>query len=338
MKRLLVIILSFAVSLSAEASLPLLTQEPIDNATHVQGAEKGGIIPGLKQGAIPQGLAYDNDSSLLMLTHYFPGDAPSCISILDVSSSELLVVKWLRSPDRDFINGHVGGISTDGNYLWVSSGGSVYKFLKADILDRNQKMDVEALSQFPVETRASYCTYYNGLLFVGEFANYSFPYIYRIWRPTDPSHHQKDQKGRKKYAWICAYDSKSDMKTPVRVLSVRQKVQGIAITDDYIFLSISYGQRKNSKLAIYRNPFSEPPHRHVESESGEQVPLWFLDESSWLKTISLLPMTEGIAVVDGKLAVLYESAAEKYRDDTPAPVDRILYYDYKQWLKQEEPD
>ena len=167
---------------------------------------------------------------------------------------------------------------------------------------------------------ASFCTATSGTLFVGEFA-YGRSY------PTTPSHHLVDRKGVKKYAWVCGYSAEGLLGQPKFIISVRQRVQGMYVTDKRIFLSLSYGRRNRSTIVIYKNPLRETPHARANLSDGTVVPLWYLDGKNYLTEIDLPPMAEGITMVGDKLAVLSESGANKFQRQGLGPLDYILFLD-----------
>ena len=222
----------------------------------------GPVVPGLKEGAIPQGLVYSEKHDAYLITHRF----------------EKGEKKHLPS--------------------WISA----------------------------VETKASFCTYHDGILYVGEFAKYKT--MQKKFK-TKTSHHMKDRKGVNKKAWICGYKVDNN-NSPVleHIFSIRLQVQGIHITNDFIFLSVSHGRKKRSKIVIYSNPLTKPSHKKVKIGNVD-VPLWFLDGKNWTKTIDFPPMSQGITGVESMLAVLTESGAGEYQKDGLGPIDNIILIENK---------
>ncbi|HUQ70521.1 MAG TPA: hypothetical protein VM165_13400, partial [Planctomycetaceae bacterium] len=93
------------------------------------------------------------------------------------------------------------------------------------------------------------------------------------------------------------------------MLRIRQKVQGMAVDDEHIVLSISYGRDNMSTLAVYENPWKierASPHRTMKV-GRSTVPLWFLDGQNRVKEVGYAPMSEGITLVNDRLAVITES-------------------------------
>ena len=98
----------------------------------------------------------------------------------------------------------------------------------------------------------------------------------------------------------------------------------MAVVDDsYIALSQSYGRGNDSKVLLYQNVLSTDPHTTV-TLNGTSVPLWFLDGKVEERDFDAPPMAEGFAAYNGRLYLLFESGAEKYRlDGGKNPTDRI---------------
>ncbi len=313
------------------------------------GAVAGPVVPGLREGAVPQGLAWapgvDSASGggppLFLISHDRPGDAASCVSVLDATTGKLRAVVELAEPDGAPHTGHVGGLAVAVNRVFVASDDRVLTFPLAPLRSRTPPATLPAILARQDETRASYCTARSGPagdeLWTGEFARTSaIPFSKQF--PTDESHHIVDRAGRRKRAWVCRSDPADPTGRVTGVLSVRQRVQGLAFLPNAvgaageIVLSVSYGRTNRSALAVYRDPTGDPPHRTVRlpgdgdaGDGGErEAPLWFLDAENHLRTVDFPPMSEGVAFVRSsspRLAVLTESGATKYRTGGAGPLD-----------------
>lgn len=279
----------------------------------------GPVIPGRRQNAIPQGIAFEKRSKRIFISHYFE-KAPSRLSVLDGKTGRLVSDVVLREPSGEPHQGHVGGIAVLDDLLLVASDGHVLQYSLTPFIKGKPPTDLAATGTRKCETSASFCAATDNLFLVGEFA-YGNDY------PTHSSHHLKDRKGVRKYAWVCGYDSRPPLGDPTCVLSVRQRVQGMCIFEDRVFLSVSYGRRNRSSIVVYKNPIGEPAHRTVRMQQGGTVPLWFLDGENYLGEIDFPPMSEGVVMIENKLAVLSESGAEKYQSGGKGPLDIVLYLD-----------
>jgi hypothetical protein len=286
----------------------------------------GPVIPGLHQGAIPQGLSYSKKHNLIFMSFYFDKPIPSLISVIDRSNNKVTGTFALKESENSFHYGHVGGLTVNDNFAWVSSNKKLYKYKISDIINNTLSNELVPVSVTQTETKASFVSYYQKILFVGEFA-YGSKY------KTKNSHHMENRDGVQHYAWVCGYDVNKESNALRYILSIRQKVQGICITDKTIFLSISYGRRNRSIIAIFKNTLKEEPHRSITLENGLKAPLWYLDGKNMIREIDFPPMSEGIMIIDGKLAVLPESGAEKYQSGGLGPLDHIILMNLEELQK-----
>ena len=152
----------------------------------------------------------------------------------------------------------------------------------------------------------------------------------------------KNREGKKHYAWSVGYaldetaeneigadrwQEGMEYATPDVILSITQKIQGMVVTENHIFLSQSHGRANNSTILQYQNVLSTTYHTTYKL-NGKDVPLWFLDGKVREKSVTAPPMSEGLAALDNKVYILFESAAEKYRlGGGKNPVDKIFTMD-----------
>ena len=296
------------------------------NLTLPEGAELGPVIPGLRQGAVPQGLAYSNIHDLLFISSYFEKKQfPSSVAVINQTTGRAIQTLSLKESDSGFHYGHVGGLAVDERFLWVASHEKVYQYELDAFLNGGEQQDIAPSLVFQPESQASFSTYDAGRLWVGEFVWQDSPYH------SAPLHHTRTPAGQTHYAWICGYETSSlgigKYQPPHYILSVRQKVQGIQWSEQYVFLSISWGRRNDSVLAVYRNPLRDPPQKHIAWDNGRTTPLWYLDETNLISETLLPPLAEGITMVNGKLAILFESGARKFQIGGKAPLDQLLLLD-----------
>ncbi|HUQ71714.1 MAG TPA: hypothetical protein VM165_19450 [Planctomycetaceae bacterium] len=292
-------------------------------------ATLGPVIPGLRQGAVPQGLAYWKRQNWLFISCYFENDRPSVITAVDVKTGNLARCVTLLDPTGKPHDGHVGGLAISDKYLWVGSG-AVFRLPLDDLRAAEPVARLRLLDRFRAESTASFLGCHERQLWVGEF-------VLEDEIKGRPAHHLRDRNGADKYAWITGYKLNADddlvippgeaEPIPSAVLSIRQKVQGMAVDDDRIVLSVSYGRDNNSTLAVYKNPLKTEraaPHRTVKVGQST-VPLWFLDGRNRIREADYAPMSEGIAFVNDRLAVITESGAAKYQKGGKAPIDNVIY-------------
>jgi hypothetical protein len=299
-----------------------------------KGCTVGPVIPGLTngQGATPQGLAFWETENWFLISCYFHKTGhPSVVVAIDVNTGRLVRCLTLVEADGKAHTGHVGGLAVSDKYLWVGSG-QLYRVPLAAVAAAKPVDHLQLGTPFKAACTASYVAYSDKRVWVGEFVSVADNV------KGDPTHHLKDRNGSDKYAWVAGYalDANDDLAgaeggrraPPAAILSVRQKVQGMAFQGGQIVLSISYGRKAASTLADYADPLRDglkEPHATVKVGDAA-VPVWFLDGKNRQWDIDdFPPMTEGIAGYGKRLAVICESGAEEYQEGGRGPLDCVVY-------------
>ncbi|WP_249716682.1 lamin tail domain-containing protein [Paenibacillus sp. J31TS4] len=290
------------------------------------------------QGLIPQGMAYLAETDWLLLTAYRENGASSVLSVVDRESGQLVKTVSLYKNETTPYTGHAGGLTVSQSHVWVSSEKSAYGMAIEDLKNAADGGKLVFRETIRTETNASFTTYADGVLWVGEFARFDFK--------TDDSHHRRDRQGTESSAWVTGYrlDSNDTIApssrtgtggaaAPDLILQIPNEIQGMAVTGDAILLSQSYGRTIESSLLTYTLPREEPPHAYTD-RFGAPVPIWFLDEQNRKSTVILPPMSEGIAQSGTDLYILFESGAEAYRDGF-YPVDRLYRMNLQELLALE---
>jgi hypothetical protein len=305
-------------------------------ATFRNVSTMGPVVPGLVQDLVPQGAAWWPGQEWLLTTHYVADGRPSVLTMVDTNSGNLVKSLRMYQEDGQPYTGHAGGVAITGENAWVASGGFLYRIPLSDLLAAPDNGNVSFADRFAVETNASFVTYADGVLWVGEFYHPSANYN------TKPSHQLTSPDGTTYGAWVAGYtvDSASDLPTdatPAYIFAIRDQIQGMAVTPDSIVLSRSYGRKNDSYLFRYVRPdLNGAPHETVTVD-GVSVPLWFMDTTTQYPNepvLTLPPLAEG-ATLDGsnQLYVIFESGANEYRYDGFNPLDRWAIVDLDQWTK-----
>ncbi len=323
----------------------LLTQEPVvkerktnffrEYDNYLDNSQKQILIPGLKEGYIPQGLAYIEDKEIFVISYYH-GYLPSVLTFIDGKTSQLIKSFAVLNADGSPYTGHAGGVAVSKNNLWISSGSQIHRMSLKKVYAAQDSQKVKIDEAYKVLTRASFMTFHEDCLWVGEFFrknNY----------PTHKTHHVKMEDGSTNYAWIEVYeiDPQTDeilniqiegsqkKITPDIILSIPDIVQGISFSETgEILLSLSYGRTNDSTIQVYENVIKQEAKTSVEINDS-RVPLWILNQENRTCELKALPMSEGIFVQADSVYVLYESAAKKYKDTTKYATDYIWSVSYK---------
>ena len=241
------------------------------------------INPGLNHGAVPQGIAVDEDRDIVLTTAYMKDKSASRIYLTN-SKNEQKIVSLTKNGKA--FTGHVGGISLCGDYAYISDGDRIYKIE----LSKIQTEDfIEIGEGIKVNNQASFTFADDEYLYVGEF-NYADKYICENIIGD--------------YKAICTKYSLDDLTTPVAIYSIRDKVQGFCVTDKGdIVLSTSWAVA-DSLLYVYRS------ENIKQSGEYQGVPLYVLGTED--KIIKAPAMSEDLSFSNGKVYTMFESACNKY--------------------------
>ncbi len=282
--------------------------------------ELGPVIPGLAEGLVPQGIAWLPEEDQLLYCGYRSDKKNSALIAADRQTGEITKIVHLLYEDGSDYSGHAGGVCATEDDIYISNAHHLYRIS----LERFRSLPEESRCAFeeeiPVPVNASFCSYAEGVLWVGEF-QYTGDY------PTDPSHAVRGKDGVQQ-AWICGYrmEGRTGFETPDCILSVMERIQGMTTRDGAIYLSQSYGRRASSSLLRYE-PVSDRDPDTVVLLDGREVPMWILDSACRSGVLLCPPMTECLCTVDGAVYVLFESAAQPYMDPKKPslnPIDRAF--------------
>lgn len=243
----------------------------------------------------PQGICFTEQ--YLMVTMYsMTHGTLGLVKIFDKDSGEYLISLGMDE------NSHLGGIAYDGENIWVcnSSRNTVERIPYALIseaieLYKGKILDVRNIvEEYKVHLVPSCITYHDG----------------KLWIATH-------SKFRNSKMVSYAFDEEQNTLYKRDIYAVPAKVQGIAFDEsNRIYLSTSYGRKFSSYLRIYNS---------VKEMSK--------DVEDFVKIIEMPPCSEGVAIEEENIHVVFESASEKYLEGTDgygkslAPLDKILIID-----------
>ncbi len=217
----------------------------------------------------PQGLAVDAGGGLLMTTMYNAHDTGDGLLVIqDAATGEVLNTVRLEGID------HYGGVAVHGDNVWVSGAGQVQLYSLSEIRASDDGTTAAVHGSFPVEGYST-VTYHDGQLWTAQFNGDGPDTIY-------------------------SYDVGDDgavAATSSVVMSGEQEMQGIAVNDDYIYVSQSEG-RESEHSTLTR----------IDRATGERESI---DVPS--------NMAEGIALHGNNLVQTYESGAEQYAEGGREP-------------------
>ncbi len=278
-------------------------------------SEEAFFIPGTHEGYVAQGMSYDARTESFYLTGYMDDSSPSPLYILDKNTGKVTKRLTMLDEENQAYTGHSGGIAVSGDYVYLAGGGNkcVYVYSYSDTLSATDGDTLTCLGKFSTKAskndhiRVSFIEAADGKLYVGEYYNdgYSTPDTHKM-TTADGSYHQ---------AIIVEYNLDSTAEfgispTPSCVYSIRDKVQGMTVCDGKIYLSSSAGT-ETSIIDAYDLSLATSAGK-INTILETEMEMYYLDSISRVEEYALPPMAEEIAIIDGKLYTMCESASNKY--------------------------
>lgn len=278
---------------------------------YYKNSEKTFVIPGLSDGMIVQGLAYDEKTNEFLITGYRTDGAASQVSIVNKNSKKEVKRISLANKDGSNYTGHVGGITLHGDYVYITDDSGLMVYSYNEFVNASDGDTVKSIGLFSTktddDTLAVAFTHAEGdRIYIGEFyreQNY----------PTPDSHKYATNAGDKNTALILEYrlDDSAEFGISDKIekaYSIPGLVQGMCFDEQgRIYLSTSYATAF-SHIYIYRADSQEGEVTIL----GQTVPRYVLDSSTICGDIKAPPMSEETVITDGKLYTMCESATNKY--------------------------
>ncbi|WP_246021864.1 hypothetical protein [Paenibacillus zeisoli] len=262
---------------------------------------KGPLIAGLGEGNtwVPQGLALVPSKDWVITSHYRGQENSWQVSgIVITSTTTNKRIKTLYLYDNPIIPhmGNVGGLAVSKNHLWIVSGFTIYKIPLSTLSEKKDNSRV-MMTGYEVNHKASYAAYSDGVLWVGEYMD---------GKDSGKTTCDAGPNGRLYGYKLNSSDDLSAKPKASYTRATPDRIQGLAISKDYIVYSQSCGRDVSSKLLFY--PGSNPAKK--------------------LRSVTLPPMAEGISFSGSVLYTLFESGASKYKG-SPYPLKNIYLINTK---------
>jgi hypothetical protein len=249
------------------------------------------LNPGLSDGFVCQGICSVDGTDKILVSGYMNDKSPSRIYITDTEDNSYFVT--LTSSGKEF-TGHAGGISMNGDTVYIANGSRLYTFSLTALLDTKAEGTVEIGEGVKVNNSASFCYADENYVYVGEFHD-GGKYVTKHPYETSEGMH---------YAIVSRY-AHGDLEHPDRIYSIRARVQGICFTPDgKVVLSTSYGIN-DSHYYVY-----DEADARESGETLDGAPVYYLEDC--LRDIKGPAMAEGLDYLDGRVITLTESASDKY--------------------------
>lgn len=305
-KITLIVVISLIVALLA-AVLIYYFGETFPVYTNIRKSEFK--IPGLKDGFVPQGFEYDENSNSYFISGYMADNSASRIYVLEQGKENCPKYVTITFDGQD-LKGHFGGVTTNNDNVWVAGDGDVYRINKSNILNATCGDKIASIDHFKSGNGADSITIHNNHLWVGEF-HLDEKY------DTDTSHHIEVKAGETNKAVAYAFELSETgtygiaSTTPVFGLSLPDKAQGFTFTDDgKIVVSTSYSIPK-SHIYVYENVL-ESANTTTATIDSHELTIYKCSSDNLVKDIVAPAMSEEVIFKDNRIFILYESACKKY--------------------------
>ena len=247
--------------------------------------------PGIHDNFVCQGIAVSEENEKILVCGYMTDKTNSRIYVTD-SDNDSYYVNLTR--DGEVFTGHAGGMAITGDTVYLANGSKLYTFSLSEILSLNNGDSVDIGKGTKVNNSASFVYSDENYVYVGEFHDGGKYVTKHPYQTNDGLYH----------AIITKY-SVNDLTTPIKIYSVRDKVQGACFTPDgKVVLSTSYGL-SDTVYYVYNEADA--------IDSGltlDGAPLYYLN--GCVKEMKGPAMGEDLDYYEGKVIPLTESASDKY--------------------------
>ncbi len=284
--------------------------------SYYRASEKAFVIPEINSGYIAQGLCYDEQSESFILSGYMNDKSPSPLYSVSKDGEFIKKITLLKPNGKDY-KGHGGGVACHGEYIYLTGGSDkcIYVYSLTEFLSAKDGDKLECKGEIPLVATndqndyvgSAFVTACDNRLIVGEF--------YRAGNyPTPESHKLTTSAGDYNQALAVEFEFDGEQPfgvnpNPTKAYSLPDKVQGLTIYDNKIYLSTSWGL---SFSHILEYDQAKLERQEDITLLGKSLPLYALDSQSLVNDYKIPPMSEEIVFVDGKLYVNCESASDKY--------------------------
>ena len=286
-------------------------------------------VPGLLEGVIPQGICYNALLDSYIISNYYEDGAfPSVITIVNAETGKLEKALFLQYDDDTDYTGHAGGVACSDEYIFISSDGQCFTISLEAIIKAENYERIRFESNFKLNTKGSFAAFSDDILWFGDFIESDDKTKGSSTLTTTLDN------GETFYAYCEGYILENGLPKFKRInstqtgyipdyyIAIPEQVQGMAFskTGDIIF-STSYGRKNNSEIHIYKDILISERVGTIDID-GNIIDLLACNNENKEKTITALPMSEGMTQSKYGVTLIFESGAEKYRQHRgKLPVD-----------------
>ena len=299
-------------------------------------SEEGFIIPGLYEGFIPQGIFYEEENDIFLISGYYKDKVqPSRVIVVDgegnfVKSVGCLTLKGNKA------TGHFGGIAAFKDNVYVATTSVTHVLSLSEILSAEDDGYVHIQKELYTDTTCSYVNVCDGVLYIGEFTDITIDDV------KGATNIYTSKLGEKFFSRCNAFildengvcgikadriDEEGNL-TPDFAVTTPFKIQGMTRLNDGSFVfTASSTAITNSRVYKYRDVTKGEPDEIIEV-NGVDVPLYYCDMFDKTGSYRVPTYLEEITLYkDGTVYIITESAASAYIKQSKNPIDNVLKWD-----------
>lgn len=299
-------------------------------------SEEGFIIPGLYEGFIPQGIFYEEENDIFLISGYYKDKVqPSRVIVVDgegnfVKSVGCLTLKGNKA------TGHFGGIAAFKDNVYVATTSVTHVLSLSEILSAEDDGYVHIQKELYTDTTCSYVNVCDGVLYIGEFTDITIDDV------KGATNIYTSKLGEKFFSRCNAfildengvYGIKTDRideegnLTPDFAVTTPFKVQGMVRMPDGSFVfTASSTAITNSRVYKYKDVTKGEPDEIIKVDDTD-VPLYFCDIFDKTGSYRVPTFLEEITLYkDGSVYIITESAASAYIKESKNPIDNVIKWD-----------
>ncbi len=300
-----------------------------------ENSEEGFIIPGLKEGFIPQGIFYEAENDIFLISGYYKGKAqPSRVIVVDGEGNFVKSVGCI-SKKGNKAYGHFGGVAVFKDNVYVATTSVTHVLSLSEILSAEDDGYVLIQGELYTDTTCSYVNVCDGVLYIGEFTDKTIDDMKsatNIYKNGFEKYYSRcnafilDENG--KYGIKAdKIDSKNNM-TPDFAFTTPFKVQGMCVMPDgRLVFTASATAITNSHVYLYED-VTKGKADEIINVVGNDVPLYFCEKADLIDTYRVPTYLEEVTLYpDGTVYLITESAASAYVHQSKNPVDNVFKWD-----------
>lgn len=280
-------------------------------------ASKVRTNPGLNDGFITQGLCYLPDDDIYITSGYMTNGNASRIYSVDKDNNIRFTELYEKTESgaETAFKYHCGGISCEGDYIYVASDCKINVFRKTEVLNDDKAYLVKSVT---VNNNASFVFTTDTYLYVGEF-NDSKNYVCENTFTDEATGVTTNAIVTKYYLANFNFNSVlgTDVSVPITEYAIRDQVQGFCITDSGKFVMDTSWGPSASNYYVYEIEEDAKPDAY-----DDLTPVYYLNEARLKRHFTGPSMAEDLDYHGGKVYVTSESASNKYI------YGKLFFYNY----------